>query len=80
MGEFSHIFAAVDEIVHAILDNYEADMIVPTNEDREEQNCNWVNEVIRCEGRGTAISGCNSPSYMIVRPRTARKDPTLLTK
>ncbi|ESQ32200.1 hypothetical protein EUTSA_v10003593mg [Eutrema salsugineum] len=80
MGEFSHIFAAVDEIVHAILDNYEADMIVQTNEDREEQNCNWVNEVIRCEGRGTAVSGCNSPSYMIIRPRTARKDPTLLTK
>ncbi|AED93613.1 putative protein EFR3 [Arabidopsis thaliana] len=78
MGEFSHIFATVDEIVHAILDNYEADMIVQTNEDREEQNCNWVNEVIRCEGRGTTI--CNSPSYMIVRPRTARKDPTLLTK
>ncbi|CAA7017161.1 unnamed protein product [Microthlaspi erraticum] len=80
MGEFSHIFASVGEIVHAILDNYEADMIVQTNEDREEQNCNWVNEVIRCEGRGTAVSGCNSPSYMIVRPRTARKDPTLLTK
>ncbi|VVA96583.1 unnamed protein product [Arabis nemorensis] len=80
MGEFSHIFAAVDEIIHAILDNYEADMIVQSNEDREGQNCNWVNEVIRCEGRGTAISGCNSPSYMIVRPRTARKDPTLLTK
>ncbi|XP_010493942.1 PREDICTED: protein EFR3 homolog B-like isoform X2 [Camelina sativa] len=78
MGEFSHIFAAVDEIVHATLDNYEANMIVQTNEDREEQNCNWVNEVIRCEGRGTAV--CNSPSYMIVRPRTARKDPTLLTK
>ncbi|KAG2278586.1 hypothetical protein Bca52824_061141 [Brassica carinata] len=80
MGEFSHIFAAFDEIVHAILDNYEANMIVQTNEDREEQNCNWVNEVIRCEGRGTAVSGCNSPSYMIVRPRTTRKDPTLLTK
>ncbi|KAJ0253150.1 hypothetical protein HA466_0122270 [Hirschfeldia incana] len=80
MGEFSHIFAAFDEIVHAILDNYEANMIVQSNEDREEQNCNWVNEVIRCEGRGTAVSGCNSPSYMIVRPRTARKDPTLLTK
>lgn len=79
MGEFSHIFAAVDEIVHAILDNYEADMIVQTNEDREEQNCNWVNEVIRCEGRGTAVCN-NSPSYMIVRPRTARKDPTLLIK
>ncbi|KAL1212768.1 Protein SEMI-ROLLED LEAF 2 [Cardamine amara subsp. amara] len=80
MGQFSHIFAAVDEIVHAILDNYEADVIVQTNEDREEQNCNWVNEVIRCEGRGTAVSGCPSPSYMIVRPRTARKDPTLLTR
>ncbi|RID43640.1 hypothetical protein BRARA_I00488 [Brassica rapa] len=80
MGEFSHIFAAFDEIVHAILDNYEANMIVQTNEDREEQNCNWVNEVIRCEGRGIGVSGCNSPSYMVVRPRTARKDPTLLTK
>ncbi|XP_013660832.2 protein SEMI-ROLLED LEAF 2-like [Brassica napus] len=80
MGEFSHIFAAFDEIVHAILDNYEANMIVQTNEDREEQNCNWVNEVIRCEGRGIGVSGCNSPSYMVVRPRTAGKDPTLLTK
>ncbi|KAF3563670.1 hypothetical protein DY000_02011262 [Brassica cretica] len=80
MGEFSHIFAAFDEIVHAILDNYEANMIVQTNEDREEQNCNWVNEVIRCEGRGNGVSGCSSPSYMVVRPRTARKDPTLLTK
>lgn len=70
MGEFSHIFAAVDEIVHAILDNYEAGMIVQTNEDKEEQkNCNWGNEVIRCEGRGAGV-----------RPKTARKDPALLTK
>lgn len=70
MGEFSHIFAAVDEIVHAVLDNYEAGMIVQTNVDKEEQkNCNWVNEVIRCEGRGAEV-----------KPRTARKDPALLTK
>ncbi|CAN7080354.1 unnamed protein product [Brassica oleracea var. botrytis] len=70
MGEFSHIFAAVDEIVHAILGNYEAGVTVQSNEDREEQkNCNWVDEVIRCEGRGAGV-----------RPRTARKDPALLTK
>ncbi|RID59602.1 hypothetical protein BRARA_F02823 [Brassica rapa] len=70
MGEFSHIFAAVDEIVHAVLDNYEAGMIVQTNVDKEEQkNCNWGNEVIRCEGRGAGV-----------RPKTARKDPALLTK
>ena len=70
MGEFSHIFAAVDDIVHAILGNYEAGVVVQTIEDREEQkNCNWVDEVIRCEGRGAGV-----------RPRTARKDLALLPK
>lgn len=58
------------------------DMIVQSNEDREEQNYNynWVNEVVRCEGRVTAVSGCHSPSYMIIRPRNTRKDPALLSK
>ncbi|XP_010546763.1 PREDICTED: uncharacterized protein LOC104818746 [Tarenaya hassleriana] len=80
MGEFSYIFAAFDEIVHAILDNYEPDTTDRANDDREEQNCNWVNEVIRCEGRGITVGGGSSPSYMILRPRTARKEPSLLTK
>lgn len=56
------------------------DMILQSNEDREEQNYYWVNEVVRCEGRVTAVSGCHSPSYMIIRPRNTRKDLALLSK
>ncbi|KAG2323358.1 hypothetical protein Bca52824_016571 [Brassica carinata] len=28
----------------------------------------------------TAVSGCHSPSYMIIIPRNTRKDPALLSK
>lgn len=80
MAEFSHIFANFDEIVHVTLDNYEPDA---NNEDieRGEAHHNWVDEVVRCEGRGGAgVGGEISPSYMIIRPRPEKRDPSLLTR
>ncbi|XP_019187723.1 PREDICTED: protein EFR3 homolog B [Ipomoea nil] len=75
MAEFSHIFADFDEIVHVTLDNYEPDA---HNEDDErgEAHHNWVDEVIRSEGRD--VGNENRPGYLI-RKRPDKKDISLLT-
>ncbi|XP_059437223.1 protein SEMI-ROLLED LEAF 2 [Corylus avellana] len=81
MGQFSHIFDDFDEIVHGTLDNYEPDAHNEGDVERGEPHHNWVNEVVRCEGRGGAVGSCDtSPSCMIMRPRPERKDPSLLTR
>nr|GLL37390.1 protein EFR3 homolog B [Ipomoea trifida] len=76
MAEFSHIFADFDEIVHVTLDNYEPDA---HNEDDErgEAHHNWVDEVIRSEGRD--VGNENRPGYLI-RKRPEKKDISLLTR
>lgn len=80
MAEFSHIFEEFDEIVHVTLDNYEPDTHTEYDDERGESHHNWVDEVVRCEGRGGAGVGSNiSPSCMIIRPKPEKKDPTLLT-
>ncbi|XP_055816588.1 protein SEMI-ROLLED LEAF 2 isoform X2 [Solanum dulcamara] len=75
MAEFSHIFVDFDEIVHVTLDNYEPEM---HNEDfeRGEAHHNWVDEVVRSEGRavGSEYGPCQ------IRPRPDKKDPSLLTR
>ncbi|XP_027159144.1 uncharacterized protein LOC113760669 isoform X1 [Coffea eugenioides] len=77
MGEFSHIFAAFDKIVHATLVNYDPDRHNENDEDGGEAHHNWVDEVIRCEGRGV---GEFSPSSINIRPRPDWKDPSQLVR
>ncbi|KAJ0912836.1 hypothetical protein HanRHA438_Chr06g0278771 [Helianthus annuus] len=78
MTEFSHIFADFDEIVHVILSNYEPNTNTGQDDDRGEAHHNWVDEVVRCEGKG-AMNETDS-SYVTVKPRTEKKDPSLLTR
>ncbi|CAL0320940.1 unnamed protein product [Lupinus luteus] len=81
MAEFSHIFVDFDEIVLATLDNYER---CRQNEDadvRAESHHNWVDEVVRCEGRGTSVTGNDiHSSCLIIQPRPEIKEPSLLTR
>ncbi|KAK3198885.1 hypothetical protein Dsin_022300 [Dipteronia sinensis] len=79
MAEFSCVFADLDEIVNAILDNYEPDTHGDDNE-RGEPHHNWVDEVVRCEGRGAAVGSDSSPNCMITRPCPEKRDPSLLTR
>ncbi|CAL9027133.1 unnamed protein product [Prunus brigantina] len=50
MAKFSYIFVDFDEIVHVTLDNYEPDTHIEDDE-RGEPHHNWVDEVVRSEGR-----------------------------
>ncbi|XP_065852598.1 protein SEMI-ROLLED LEAF 2 [Euphorbia lathyris] len=77
MTEFSYIFAAFDEIVQVTLDNYEADM---HDDERADVHHNWVDEVVRSEGRGSVVSWDTGSNYAIIRPRPEKKDPSLLTR
>ncbi|XP_026446254.1 uncharacterized protein LOC113346917 [Papaver somniferum] len=80
MAQFSHVFANFDEIVHVTLDNYKADRNVE-DDGRGESNHNWVDEVVRCEGRaGAGVSTSVSPSHMTTRPRPEKKDSSLLSR
>ncbi|KAG8363903.1 hypothetical protein BUALT_Bualt19G0070900 [Buddleja alternifolia] len=81
MAEFSHIFVDFEKIVHAALDNYEPEIQNEEDEERREAHHNWVDEVARCEGRGTStVGGELSPGHMIIRLRSEKKDPSLLTR
>ncbi|KAL3843542.1 hypothetical protein ACJIZ3_000945 [Penstemon smallii] len=81
MTEFSHIFVDFEKIVRATLENYEVDTQNEEDEERREANHNWVDEVARCEGRGTScVGGEFSPTQMIIRLRPEKKDPSLLTR
>nr|DAD38267.1 TPA_asm: hypothetical protein HUJ06_008908 [Nelumbo nucifera] len=77
MGEFSHIFADFDEIVHLALDNYDPDMYLEGDSERGEPHHNWVDEVVRCEAR--VGSDLNS-SHTMIRARPEKKDLSLLTR
>ncbi|KAL1063293.1 hypothetical protein V6Z11_D13G134800 [Gossypium hirsutum] len=80
MAQYSYIFSALDEIVHATLDNYELDTHAEDDDERGEPHRNWVDEVVRCEGRGATVACDASPSNMIIRPQPEKKDPSLLTR
>uniref|UniRef100_A0A0R0HTE9 Uncharacterized protein n=2 Tax=Glycine subgen. Soja TaxID=1462606 RepID=A0A0R0HTE9_SOYBN len=81
MAEFSHIFVDFDEIVHSALDNFDWSRQNEEADAREEAHHNWVDEVIRCEGRGGSVIGNdNRSSCLIIQPRPEVKDPSLLTR
>ncbi|CAI9786918.1 unnamed protein product [Fraxinus pennsylvanica] len=69
------------KIVHATLDNYERDIQNEEDDERGKAHHNWVDDVVRWEGRGTpSVGGEFSPSHMNIRPRPGKKDPSLLTR
>nr|KYP41178.1 Protein EFR3 isogeny [Cajanus cajan] len=81
MAEFSHILEDFDEIVHATLDNYEWSRQNEDADAREESHHNWVDEVVRCEGRGGSVIGNDNRSCrLIIQPRPEIKDPSLLSR
>lgn len=81
MAEFSHIFVDFDEIVHATLDNYEWSRQNEDADVRAQSHHNWVDEVVRCEGRGGSVIGNdNRSSCLVIQPRPEIKDPSLLTR
>ncbi|KAK9147050.1 hypothetical protein Sjap_006953 [Stephania japonica] len=77
MSEYSYIFADLDKIVDAAVDNYEPDEDI-VDDERGLSHHNWVNEVVRSEAKPGA--GDVSPSYMAARPRPEKKDPSFLTR
>ncbi|PON57610.1 Coatomer beta subunit [Trema orientale] len=80
MAEFSHIFVDFDEIVHVTLDNYEPDTHNEDDGERVESHHNWVDEVIRSEGRVGSILSSDASPCSLIRPRPEKKDPTLLSR
>lgn len=66
------------QIVNATLDSYEQARSCEEDDERREAHHNWVDEVVRYEGKGSGIE--SSSSFMIVRPRPEAKDPSLLTR
>ncbi|KAK6911653.1 hypothetical protein RJ641_023746 [Dillenia turbinata] len=80
MSEFSHVFADFDKIVHATLENYEPDSSNEDYDNRGVLHHNWVAEVIRCEGRGSAGVGSDASSCTMVRSHPDKKDPSRLTR
>ncbi|KAJ8447080.1 hypothetical protein Cgig2_022809 [Carnegiea gigantea] len=76
-GERFHIvvLSSVCQIVYVTLDNYEGG--VHNEEERAEQCHHWVDEVIRCEGRGAADA---STCSVAVRVPPERKNISSLTR
>ncbi|GAV92254.1 hypothetical protein CFOL_v3_35635 [Cephalotus follicularis] len=80
MAEFSYMFPAFDEIVHVTLDNYVPYMHNDNDSERGELHHNWVDEVVRCEGRGAVGVSDTSSVSLITRLRPEEKDPSHLTR
>lgn len=80
MAEFSQIFVDFDEIVHVTLDNYEPDSPSEDDNERAESHHNWVDEVVRSEGRIGAVVGSDTSPCSVIKPRPEIKDPSLLTR
>lgn len=63
--------------MQVILDSYEEEV---QNEEREEPRHQWVDEVVRCAGGGSAVAGAASPCCTAVRPHPNKKTISSLTK
>lgn len=68
------------QIVHVTLDNYDLEPVGEDDDKRGETHHNWVDEVVRCEGRSVAGVGSAISSCTILRPRAEKKDPSLLSR
>uniref|UniRef100_A0A0E0KCU2 Uncharacterized protein n=1 Tax=Oryza punctata TaxID=4537 RepID=A0A0E0KCU2_ORYPU len=80
MKEHSYIFADFDEIVQSVLENYRVEESAAGDEERHAPQHNWVDEIVRREGRAGLGGGndvnCNSTA---IRLRSAR-DSSALTR
>ncbi|KAL5218451.1 hypothetical protein ABZP36_019135 [Zizania latifolia] len=80
MKEHSYIFADFDEIVQSVLENYRVEESVNGDEERHAPQHNWVDEIVRREGRAGLGGGndvnCNNTT---IRLRSAR-DSSALTR
>lgn len=65
------------QIVRVTLDNYDSDTYADRDEDREAILHNWVDEVVRSEGR---VGEDVSPNWFVSRQRLKKKDPSSLTR
>ena len=69
------------QIIRATLDNYKWGRQTEDADLRAEPHHNWVDEVVRCEGRGSLVVGNDSrSSSLIIQPQPEKKDPSLLTR
>ncbi|KAJ3670201.1 hypothetical protein LUZ60_010525 [Juncus effusus] len=55
MTEYSYMFSDFDEIVNSILENYRKNETSNGEEERNTTQHNWVDEIVRSEGRASAI-------------------------
>jgi hypothetical protein len=80
MKEHSYIFVDFDEIVQSVLENYRVEESAAGDEERHAPQHNWVDEIVRREGRAGLGGGndvnCNSTA---IRLRSAR-DSSALTR
>ncbi|EMS54754.1 Protein EFR3-like protein A [Triticum urartu] len=81
MKEHSYIFADFDEMVQSVLENYRMDGTAGGDDDRHASQHNWVDEIVRREGRAGLGGGndVNFCSATTTRLRSAR-DSSALTR
>ncbi|KAJ6791607.1 Uncharacterized protein M6B38_243205 [Iris pallida] len=81
MTEYSCIFADFDEIIHAILQNYGIDERFEADAERRDAHHNWLDEVVRCEGRGVGnIANDVSSGAITIMPRPETRNSSMLTR
>ncbi|KAM7274041.1 hypothetical protein ACFE04_028705 [Oxalis oulophora] len=80
MTQYSYIFPSIDEIVRVTLDNYEQGLRNENENERGEPHRNWVNEVVRHDGRVGVGANDTSPNCIAIRPRPEKKNPSSLTR
>ncbi|XP_010921489.1 protein SEMI-ROLLED LEAF 2 [Elaeis guineensis] len=81
MTEYSYIFTDFDEIIHAILENYQADDHVDIDNERRDSHHNWVDEVVRSEARaGVTLGKDVNLSTTSLRPHSVPRDCAMLTR
>ncbi|VAI06375.1 unnamed protein product [Triticum turgidum subsp. durum] len=81
MKEHSYIFADFDEMVQSVLENYRMDGTAGGDDDRHASQHNWVDEIVRREGRA-GLGGGNDVNFCgatTTRLRSTR-DSSALTR
>ncbi|XP_078160554.1 protein SEMI-ROLLED LEAF 2 [Carex rostrata] len=75
MTKYSYMFSDFDEIINSVLKHYRSDEALNDEEDRSTPHHNWVNEIVRCEGRaGGTVSSDISPRHTVVTLRPNTRD------